>query len=150
MKAQVTRYATRVTLFAAALLATCLFAGSANAQSWIQGKFTLPYETHWGKAVLPAGDYQFRFTPDNAGGTMLVLRNAKTLRIVAFESANIRKDSANDQSALLIGTRGERHIVQSLRIAEVGQVFVYDRELARAAEEEARQSQAVPVIVAKK
>jgi hypothetical protein len=150
MKANVTRCATRATLFAAALLASCLFASLANAQAGMQGKFTLPYETHWGQAVLPAGDYQLRFTLDGSGSTMLVIRNAKTLRIVAFESANIREDSANDQSALLIATRGERHFVHSLRISEVGQVFVYDRELARAAEEEARKAQAVPVIVAKK
>jgi hypothetical protein len=133
MKVKITRYATRVTLFAAALLATCLFAGSANAQAGIQGKLTLPYEVHWGQAVLPAGEYLLTFTHNNTS-SMLAIRNAKSLRIVAFESVN---------------HRGQR-VVYSLRIADLGEAFVYDRALARAAVEEARQPQAVPVVVAEK
>jgi len=148
MKVKITRYATRVTLLAAVLLATCLLARPASAQAGIQGKFTLPYETHWGQAVLPAGDYLLTFTHDNMP-PMLVIRNAKSLRFVAFESVNIREDSTKGESALLIGTRGEQRIVHSLTIAKLGQVFVYDRALARAVEE-ARQTQAVPVIVAEK
>jgi hypothetical protein len=149
MKVKITRYATRVTLFAAALLTTCLFAGSVNAQAGIQGKFTLPYEVHWGQAVLPAGEYLLTFTPDSMVGTRLVIRNAKNDRFVAFESVNIREDSKKGESALLIGTRGGQRIVHSLTIAELGQVFVYDRGLDRAVEE-ARQTQAVPVVVAEK
>jgi hypothetical protein len=61
MKLNITRNATRLTLFAAALLATILFAGSANAQSPFKGKFTLQHETRWGQAVLPAGDYILTF-----------------------------------------------------------------------------------------
>jgi hypothetical protein len=79
---------------------------------------------------------------------MLVIRNAKSLRFAAFESVNIREDSAKGESALLIGTRGGKRIVHSLRIAELGQVFVYDRALTRAVEE--AQTQGVPVVVAQK
>jgi hypothetical protein len=149
MKVKITRYATRVTLFAAALLATCLFAGSANAQAGIQGKLTLPYEVHWGQAVLPAGEYLLTFAHNNTS-SMLAIRNAKSLRIVAFESVNIREDSKNGKSALLIGNHRGQRVVYSLRIADLGEAFVYDRALARAAVEEARQPQAVPVVVAEK
>ena len=149
MNSNIKKHSIKATLFAAALLATCLLARPANAQAGMQGKFTLPSETHWGQAVLPAGDYLLTFTRDSMG-TMLVIRNAKSDRIVAFESVNIREDSAKgEKSALLIGTRGEQRIVHSLRIAELGQVFVYHRALARAVEE-ARQTQAVPVVVAEK
>ena len=34
-------------------------ATNGNAQNIYQGKFTLPFETHWGSATLPAGDYTF-------------------------------------------------------------------------------------------
>jgi hypothetical protein len=137
------------TLFAAALLATCLLAGPANAQA-IQGKFTLPYETHWGQAVLPAGDYLLTFSHDSTGGTMLVIRNAKSLRFAAFEPTNIRED-IKGPSALLIGTQGTRRAVQSLRIAELGETFVYERPPAQGrSTEEAGQTQAVPVVIAKK
>ena len=44
---------TVVALFTMALTG---LASSASAQSY-RGKFTLPYETRWGGADLPAGDY---------------------------------------------------------------------------------------------
>ncbi len=149
MKLNITRNATRLTLFAAALLATALFAGSANAQSQFKGKFTLQHETRWGQAVLPAGQYTLTF--DSKMPNMLVIRDAKSLHGVAYEPANIRQDSTGGESALLITIRGSQQIVHSLRIAELGQVFVYDRELVNRREvEEARQTQSVPLIVAKK
>ncbi|HEY6903835.1 MAG TPA: hypothetical protein VI216_05975 [Candidatus Acidoferrales bacterium] len=146
MKVNITRNATRLTLFAAALLATTLFAGTANAQSQFKGKFTLQHETRWCQAVLPAGHYTLTF--DDKISNMLVIRDAKSLHRVAYVPANIKQDSASGQSALLIAVRGSQQTVHSLRIAELGQVFVYDRTLARAAEE-ARQTQDIPVIVAK-
>jgi hypothetical protein len=146
MKNKIARYATRGTLFAAVLLATSLFAGTAGAQAGFQGKFNLPFEAHWGKAVLPAGDYVISCSVDTIGG-MLTIRDAKSLRSVAFEPVNIRQDNAQGASSLEIGLRGNQRIVYSLKIAELGQEFVYDRPLAREAEE-ARRTQNVPVVVA--
>jgi len=72
----------RMAVFLAALLATCMFARGANAQfSAFEGKFTLPYETHWGKAVLPAGNYVLTFTNDNTQ-PKLMIRDAKSLLFV--------------------------------------------------------------------
>ncbi len=42
-----------------AALALGALATSGNAQNVSQGKFTLPFETYWGSATLPAGDYTF-------------------------------------------------------------------------------------------
>jgi hypothetical protein len=150
MKLTITRYATRVTLFATVLMAICSFARPANAQERFQGRFTLPYETHWGPAVLPPGDFLFTFAPVG-GSTMLVVQDANSRRIVAHEPVSITDKSTEAGSALLIGTRAGQRIVHSLRIAELGEVFVYDPELARGhAVQEAHQTQAVPVSVAKK
>ena len=149
MKLNITQNATRLTLFAAALLATTLFVGSANAQSPFKGKFSLQHETRWGQAVLPAGDYILTF--DNKEPNMLVVRDAKTRHTVAYEPANNSQDTTGGQSALLVAVRGSQQTVHSLRIAELGQVFVFDPSLARSpAVEEARQTQAIPVVVAKK
>jgi hypothetical protein len=149
MKPNITRNATRLTLFAAALLATSLFAGTANAQSPFKGKFTLTHETRWGQAVLPAGHYTLTF--DNHISNLLVVRDATSLRPVALEPTNNRQDSGKGGSALLIGGRGSHPVVYSLRLAELGETFIYDPALAnRSAVEEAREAQAVPVIVAKK
>lgn len=148
MKPNITRNATRLTLFAAALLATILFAGSANAQSPFKGKFTLTHETRWGQAVLPAGHYLLTF--DNNISNMLIVRNAKSHHVVAYEPINNVQDSGKGESALLIGTRDSQPVVRSFRLAELGQTFIYERALANGREvEEARQPQAVPVIVAK-
>ncbi|HEY6443932.1 MAG TPA: hypothetical protein VIY66_11400 [Candidatus Acidoferrales bacterium] len=149
MKLNITRNATRLTLFAAALLATALFAGSANAQSQFKGKFTLQHETRWGKAVLPTGHYIL--TLDNHLSNMLVIRDAKSLHVVAYEPVNNVQDSTEGESALLIAVRGSRQIVHSFRVAELGQTFIYDRAIANGyGVEQARQQQTVPVIVAKK
>jgi hypothetical protein len=148
MKLNITRNAARSTLFAAAVLATALFAGSASAQSQFKGKFTLQHETRWGQAVLPAGHYTLTF--DNKMPNMLVIRDASSLRGAGYVSANNRQDSAGGESALLIAVRGSQQVVHSFRAAELGQTFIFDRELARRAVEEARQKQDVPVVVAKK
>lgn len=150
MNWRIVRSITKVTLLAVTLGATLLFASAANAQfSTVEGRFTLPYEAHWGHAVLPPGNYQLTFT-DNNTSPMLVIRDTKNLRVVAFEPIQNREGSKGE-SALLIASRGKQHVVQSLRIAELGEAFVYERQPApgRTAEE-ARNTEAVPVIVAKK
>jgi hypothetical protein len=151
MKSNFQRKVFRMAVFLAALLATCMFARGANAQfSAFEGKFTLPYETHWGKAVLPAGDYVLTFTNDNTQ-PKLMIRDAKGLLIVAYERTDVRDDSTKGPSALVIGTQGTRRAVQSLRIAELGETFVYERPPAQGRSmEEAVKTQAVPVVIAKK
>jgi hypothetical protein len=128
-------------------LATSLFAGTANAQSF-KGKFTLTHETHWGQAVLPAGDYLLSF--DNHISNLLVVRDAKSGRGVAYEPINNRQDSKAGGSALLIGTRGSQQVVHSFRVAELGETFIYDRPLARRAVEEANNTATVRVLEARK
>ena len=149
MKRKITQYASKATLLAAVLLTAGLFGGTANAQSDFQGKFTLPYAAHWGQAVLQPGDYLLTFDHDSTGGTLLVIRDAKSRRVVAFEPTNIREDSGVGGSALIIGTTGEQRIVRSLRIAELGQAYVYSHASAREIEE-ARHTRTVPVTVAEK
>ena len=149
MKPKIVRHITKVTLFAAVFLAACLLGRPAYAQSQIQGSFTLSHETRWGQAVLPPGDYQLRFVINN-GGPMLVIRDAKSRLVVAYESLDIRESSTTGESAILIGRRGNQQVVQSLRIAELGESFVYERPPAHGrAGEEARKTQVVPVLVAK-
>jgi len=148
MKLNITRNAAKLTLFAA-LLATALFAGSASAQSQFKGKFTLQHETRWGRAVLPAGQYTLTF--DSKMPNMLVIRDAKSLHEVAYEPINIKQDSSDGESALLIGVRGSQQVVHSFRAAEFGQTFIFDPALAnRRTVEEASQTQDIPVVMAKK
>jgi len=145
MKARIVRY----TLFAAVLLATAWFPQPASAQVGFQGRFTLPYEAHWGQAVLPPGDYQLTFIYGNVS-TTVAIRDANSLRMVALEPLNIREDSKGE-SALLISREGSKWVVHSLRIAELGEAFLYERPPAHGGSvEEASQPQAIPVLWAKK
>jgi hypothetical protein len=149
MKANISRNATKVTLLAAMLLAVSLFAGSANAQSGFRGKFTLDHQTRWGQAVLPAGHYLLTF--DDHLSDMLVVSDAKSHRRVAYEPSNNRQDSTKGESALLVSVRGSQRIVNSFRVAELGQTFIYDHSLAsRRAVEEANNTETVPVMEARK
>ena len=149
MKARNIQQAAKAVFCGAVLVMACLFGSPARAQAGFQGKFTLPYEVQWGKATLPAGDYVINYA--GPGMPMFVVRDAHSFKTVAFERVVNREDCASGTSALLIDTRGTERVVYSLRIAELGQVIAYDssREHRRAVEE-ARQTQAVPVLVAEK
>ena len=146
MKGKITEFATRATALAALLLTASLFGSVANAQAGYHGKFTLPFAAQWGKAVLQPGDYLLTFNDD---ATLLQIRDAKSHRIVAFEPTGDREDSGKGGSALIIGTRGEQRVVRSLRIAELGEAYVYSCPSAREMEE-ARQTGSLPVVVAEK
>lgn len=153
MKLNLTKKATQVTLFAAALLATSLFAGSAHAQSSFQGKFTLQNPVRWGNAVLPAGDYLIRReTIPGLFPGFFVIQNADTGRRVAMESSPIVEDGPknDDRSELLISARGQQRVVYSFYVAELGECFIYDRSLANGhGVVEANNTEVVPVLVAK-
>ena len=135
------------------LLAALLCACVANAAPSFQGKFTLPNEVRWGKAMLPAGDYLLRVDHVNAA-TLVTIQEAKSRNTVAIVLSTISDGNKNieEGSALLIGTRGGQSVVHSLRLAELGMVLVYDPSLARARKEieEAHNNQAVPVTAAMK
>ena len=146
MKGKITKYATRATVLTALLLTAGLFGNAAYAQAGYHGKFTLPFAAQWGQAMLQPGDYELTFNDD---GTLLKIQDAKSHRMVAFEPTGNREDSGKGGSALIIGTSRQQRIVRSLRIAELGEAYVYSRPSAREMEE-ARHTSAVPVVVSKK
>ena len=144
---------TMAKVFAAALLAALLSVSVASAPSPIfQGKFSLPYEVRWGKAMLPAGEYWLRV--DYVGPATIVTvqqaESGKTVAMVLSSSAEGDKNT-KDGSALLIASRGGQRIVHSLKLAELGEVFIYDPALARGRGtiEEARKTQSVRVLAAR-
>ncbi len=153
MKFNIARHITKMTLLGIAAAAVYLSASVVAAQSVpFRWEFTLPYEAHWGRATLPSGDYvlTFEYVTMHEPPTAVV-RDAKSLRIVAYEPLGIREDSTKGDSALLIATRRGRRIIHSLRIAQLGQVFVYDPALAHAhVVEQVGDTPVVPVVVAEK
>lgn len=139
-------------LLVAALMGACWFVGSANAQFSRQFQFSLPHEVRWGEAMLPAGEYRLKVGYRNAA-TFVTIQAAESGKTVAMVRCSITENDKNpkDGSALLIASRGGQRIVHSLKLAELGEVFVYDAALARGrgTSENARGTEPVRVLAAK-
>jgi len=147
MKAKTMRHAIEVRMFAVVLLATCAFATAANAQT-LAAKFTLPFEVHWGKNVLPAGEYSVSI--DSSASVGLVRSaNGKT---AFYTPIPIRAYSHTGNTALFVMVRGNDRIVRSLNLPTRGVSLIYrpttsaEREMLA----EADQVKTVPVIMAGK
>jgi hypothetical protein len=147
MKARTIRHSVEVRLFTAVLLATCAFVAVANAQTF-SGRFTLPFEAHWGKTVLPAGSYTINL---DARYNVALLRTAKG-KAVGFTPIPIVSTSDKGATALLVMIRGNQRIIRSLNLPASGVTLIYppatnaERELLAKAD----QVQAVPVVWAGK
>jgi hypothetical protein len=86
---------------AVAAIAICLSVSSASAQS-LNASFTLPFEVHWGRAVLPAGSYTITF--DSVHRPAIVRAGREGRAIVMPVTVN---EAVNDQPSALILTRSE-------------------------------------------
>lgn len=152
MKSRTILRTAKTLLFATTLLATCLSASLVRAQSSaFQGTFTLPNEVHWGQTTLPAGNYLLA-VQSVENPAVVSLTDAKSGRSVAMVAISIRDHSSQGSSALLIGTRGTQWVVHSLRLAQLGVVFISDPALAAKSTigKESRKTSIVPIIVAAK
>jgi len=139
-----------VQLLALGLLVSFLWASVANAAPRYRGRFSLPYEVRWGQAVLPAGEYLLRFE-DVQTRVFVVIQDAKSGKEVAYLAPKT-KSEAQGKSALLIADKSNQRVVHSLRVAELGEVFIYEPALVRGAKDvrEAHNMQTVPIVVAKR
>jgi hypothetical protein len=147
MKSKTMRHAIKVRLFAAVLLATCVFAGAANAET-MAIKFNLPFEVHWGKNLLPAGEYSV--TMDSSANVGLV-RSANG-KVAIYTPIPIKAYSRTGNTALYVLVRGNQRIVRSLNLPSRGISLIYrpttdaEREMLAQAD----QLQTVPVMAAGK
>ena len=122
---------TKVQLFVAVILTAGLFAAWANAQSSngfqaYRGKFTLAQEVHWGKAVLPAGDYSISM----GSGRSPALVQSNDGKTSVFTPTPIGDDGNNGNkgpSVLIIAARGNEREVLALNLPTLGSSFVYKR-----------------------
>lgn len=106
-----------------ALVTACLGAGLANGQE-VQGKFNLPFEIHWGQAVLSPGNYSFRLNSSGASPdyTVVVREEDQAATII---TASTRSQSSSGKSGLIVERHGDLGTVRSLRLAEAGLVIYY-------------------------
>jgi hypothetical protein len=105
-----------------AALALGALATTGNAQNAYQGKFTLPFETHWGGATLPAGDYTFALASTGSPYT-LYIRGEKVNAIVMASS--ISDTGVPKQAQLNLVEIADIQTVQTFDAPELGMTFVY-------------------------
>jgi hypothetical protein len=138
-------------LLVAALVTSLFFVGTARAQGQSPayvGKFTLTYQIHWGKSVLQPGNYTITFK--SIGTPIIASIYNVDGNAVTFVMSGARSGNTNGMNALLIKEKDGQLRVHSLALADLGMVLIYDPSLARETVQEARVSQTVPVMWAKK
>jgi hypothetical protein len=139
-------------LAVAAAIAVGLSVGSASAQPLLKGTFTLPYEVHWGKAVLPPGHYSITIVEDDARRPALV-SNTLTGQGSAFVMARGLGDALKGQpTALLITKMENERFVRSFNWREGNKSFIYRAltETERTQLGSASEPVAVPVLMAQR
>lgn len=105
-----------------AALALGALATSGNAQNRYQGKFTLPFETRWGSATLPAGDYTFVMSSASSDYRLYV-RGEKINAIIMAVAADGKVVSGHAQLNLV--DIADRQTVETFDAPELGKTFVY-------------------------
>ena len=111
-----------LTKLGVAALALGALATNGNAQNAYQGKFTLPVETHWGGATLPAGDYTFTL-PSATAPYRLYIQGQGVGAIIAAATANQRVVSERPQLNLV--DIADVQTVQTFEAPELGLTFIY-------------------------
>ncbi|MGH9495702.1 MAG: hypothetical protein ACRD3B_11940 [Candidatus Sulfotelmatobacter sp.] len=125
-----------VALLAAATLN--LAPAPASAQEPVHGKFTLTHDVYWGKARVPAGDYEFSF---NRNGVSPVMSLSKTsgARVGFMVLVPASEDTkASDTSQLVLKSTAEGSYVSAMQLPEFGITLhfgvphVAEKQIARA------------------
>jgi hypothetical protein len=111
-----------LTKVAVAVLALGALATSGNSQNVYQGKFTLPFETRWGSATLPAGDYTFVMSSASSN-YRLYIRGEKVNAIIVAAAADEKVVSGHAQLNLV--DIADTQTIETLDAPELGKTFIY-------------------------
>ena len=111
---------TMLSSLALALLGPCFGTGLAHAQG-LTGKFTLPFEAHWGLAALQPGDYSFQLA-HAPKGWMVLYREGKS---VAYIYAQGFDQKTSGRTALTVVRNDVAASVRELALPAAGLVLYY-------------------------
>jgi len=95
-------------------------ATGGNAQNAYQGKFTLPFETHWSGATLPAGDYTFALQSARYPYTLYIRGQATTAIVMAV---GFDEKVASGHAQLNLVEIADAQNVQTFEEPELGLTF---------------------------
>jgi hypothetical protein len=131
---------TLLKLATASLLAICFNAGLATAQT--AGKFTMPFEAHWGQATLPAGDYSFKLEELPTGHIVHLFQGTKNVAYIVNQSFD--RESTGPISLTVI-RNSAGNTVRDLSLPEIGVVLHYGPKPGRSAAEEREIAKRIPI-----
>jgi hypothetical protein len=112
----VKNYASSLGLFA---LAVGLTASQANAQS-VRGTFNLPFQAHWGDAVLEPGKYTISLPYEGSlSPVMQVSGEGQTVMILVGMS----QKTASERNYLRVENIGQAHVIRELTYGATGRLM---------------------------
>jgi hypothetical protein len=117
-----TRYLKVVSKLGLAALALGILAGTGNAVTAYQGKFTLPFQVYWAGSTLPAGDYTFELASQSSPYT-LIIHGQKANVIIRAISADPGVLSSTAQLDLV--DISDVHTIKTFEAPELGVTFMY-------------------------
>jgi hypothetical protein len=103
-------------------LALAAWATGGKAQNAYQGKFTLPFETHWGNAILPAGEYTFILASASSPYTLYI--HGQTGNAIIKASAADEKVVSGHAQLNLVDIADVQN-VETFEAPELGLTFSY-------------------------
>ena len=114
-----------LTKFGGAALALGALATNGNAQNAYQGKFTLPFVTHWGGATLPAGDYTFAL-PSNSAPYRLYIHGQGVNGVNAIiQAITADQGVVSERPQLNLLDVADVQTVLTFEAPELGVTFIY-------------------------
>ena len=143
-----TQHATTVKMALGVLIATFAFGAAANAQTSFEGKFVLPHEVRWNRAVLPAGEYSIQM---DSSRDPVVLRSTRTGASYFTAVPTIAK-AEKGAARITITNLGNASKVRSVTLPEIGETLIFE-PLTKTEKEmlaKAGQTEGVPVVTARK
>jgi hypothetical protein len=96
---------------------------AAHAEE-VHGRFTLTSETHWGSAVLPAGEYTYTLATRSAMPVIL-LRAVKGNEAAFISADSETGTSATAPNAITITAYGKVQVITELHVNDAGLVLHY-------------------------
>jgi hypothetical protein len=116
-----TKNSIRTILAGAVLMAIPVLAVAVHAADCV-ATFTLPYEVHWNKTVLPAGEYTMKFK--SAGGTAFI-RSTHGTRSYVITLPTV--DQSNEENAgLQVTSAAGQHMVRAMNLPQLGVRIVFN------------------------
>jgi hypothetical protein len=113
----------KLTILAVVVL---LLAGVAQAQGTrtvFKGKFTLPYEVRWGKAVLAPGEYSMTLRANTSQPDYITVQgNGRSAIVLVGETSSCRKC---EQAELVVVRSNGRRAIRTLEMPGLRAVFYH-------------------------